>query len=302
MEWSPNGGMLATVHRQGVALWGGQSFGRLMRVGHPGVQRLLFSPCERYMLTFSEFPDNRGRPHVRPACTAPARPHALRPSPALQEQPVQRPLGPQPVGRCPGRRARAQAAVTCGAMHLRPARAFPAPFSPQFVAHVWEVRTGKRLRTFDGPHDEYAVGALQRPDRGMRWPAFRWSGGVGGAPALLAHMKKNAVRWGQGAAGTRAGDGNQGGATGVSPFGPLSLKRKQRSGEQRGAVTEGRRDNDQCVRTAHAEPSCWWLSMVWRRIVGCGGMHAAPSFRFRPCTPSAACTKRRRWSCSTRRV
>lgn len=125
VEWSPRGGMMATVHRQGVALWGGQSFGRLMRVGHPGVQRLLFSPCERYMLTFSEFPDNRGRPH--------------------------------------------------------------------FVAHVWEVRTGKRLRTFDGPHEEYAVGALQRPDRGMRWPAFRWSGGVGGAPALLAHMKKNAI-------------------------------------------------------------------------------------------------------------
>lgn len=66
MEWSPRGGMMATVHRQGVALWGGQSFGRLMRVGHPGVQRLLFSPCERYMLTFSEFPDNRGRPHVSP--------------------------------------------------------------------------------------------------------------------------------------------------------------------------------------------------------------------------------------------
>lgn len=66
------------------------------------------------------------------------------------------------------------------------------------MAHVWEVRTGKRLRTFDGPHEEYAVGALQRPDRGMRWPAFRWSGGVGGAPALLAHMKKNAIRWGGG--------------------------------------------------------------------------------------------------------
>jgi hypothetical protein len=65
VEWGPSGSMLATVHRQGVALWGGKSFGRLMRVGHPGVQQLLFSPCERYLLSFSEFPDNRGSPHVR---------------------------------------------------------------------------------------------------------------------------------------------------------------------------------------------------------------------------------------------
>ncbi len=132
----------------------------------------------------------------------------------------------------------------------------------QFLAHVWEIRTGKRLRTFDGPHEEYAVvsacccarcaccgraglvwaarrhpglllplatcslpccwlpgsaalllhraaapsdapasalqfcpqGAMARPDRGMRWPAFRWSGG-GDAPVLLAHMKANAIRW-----------------------------------------------------------------------------------------------------------
>lgn len=38
-------------------------------------------------------------------------------------------------------------------------------------------------------------GALARPDRGMRWPAFRWSGG-GDAPVLLAHMKANAIRSG----------------------------------------------------------------------------------------------------------
>lgn len=33
VEWSPRGSMLATVHRQGVALWGGKSFERLQRVG-----------------------------------------------------------------------------------------------------------------------------------------------------------------------------------------------------------------------------------------------------------------------------
>lgn len=125
VEWTPQGSMLATVHRQGVALWGGagSSFERLMRVGHPGVQRLAFSPCERYMLSFSEFPE-RNRPH--------------------------------------------------------------------FVAHVWELRTGKRLRTFDGPQDEYAVGTMARPDGGMKWPAFRWAGGPDGR-TFLAHMKPNAI-------------------------------------------------------------------------------------------------------------
>ncbi|EFN54066.1 hypothetical protein CHLNCDRAFT_136163 [Chlorella variabilis] len=63
----------------------------------------------------------------------------------------------------------------------------------QFVAHIWEVRTGRRLRTFDGPQEEYAVGALARPDGGMKWPAFRWGGGGGGAPTYLAHMKRNAI-------------------------------------------------------------------------------------------------------------
>lgn len=33
VEWSPRGSYLATVHRQGVALWGGKSFARLQRVG-----------------------------------------------------------------------------------------------------------------------------------------------------------------------------------------------------------------------------------------------------------------------------
>ena len=64
MEWSPRGSFLATVHRQGVQLWGGPSFVRLGRVAHGGEQRMLFSPDERYLLTFSEFPDPRGRPMV----------------------------------------------------------------------------------------------------------------------------------------------------------------------------------------------------------------------------------------------
>lgn len=38
MQWSPLGTYLATVHRQGSAVWGGAStFNRLMRYAHPQV-------------------------------------------------------------------------------------------------------------------------------------------------------------------------------------------------------------------------------------------------------------------------
>lgn len=59
---------------------------------------------------------------------------------------------------------------------------------------MWEVRSGRKLRAFEGPQEEFAVGSLNRGDGGMAWPAFRWTGGVGGAPVFLAVMKKNAIR------------------------------------------------------------------------------------------------------------
>lgn len=38
MQWSPLGTYLATVHRQGAAVWGGATtFNRLMRYAHPQV-------------------------------------------------------------------------------------------------------------------------------------------------------------------------------------------------------------------------------------------------------------------------
>ena len=38
VQWSPLGTYLATVHRQGAAVWGGAStFNRLMRYAHPQV-------------------------------------------------------------------------------------------------------------------------------------------------------------------------------------------------------------------------------------------------------------------------
>ena len=48
VRWSPKGTYLATFHHQGIALWGGEEFKRMMRFSHPGVQLIDFSPCERY--------------------------------------------------------------------------------------------------------------------------------------------------------------------------------------------------------------------------------------------------------------
>ena len=53
VRWSPRGQYLVTMHRQGVALWGGASWKRLIRFQHPGVEVAEFSPREKYLVTFS---------------------------------------------------------------------------------------------------------------------------------------------------------------------------------------------------------------------------------------------------------
>ncbi|XP_074557512.1 eukaryotic translation initiation factor 3 subunit B-like [Curcuma longa] len=54
VQWSPLGTYLATVHRQGAAVWGGAStFNRLMRFAHPQVRQIDFSPGEKYIITYS---------------------------------------------------------------------------------------------------------------------------------------------------------------------------------------------------------------------------------------------------------
>ncbi|CAN0854090.1 Eukaryotic translation initiation factor 3 subunit B [Linum grandiflorum] len=54
VQWSPLGTYLATVHRQGAAVWGGaSSFNRLMRYAHPQVKMIDFSPGEKYLVTYS---------------------------------------------------------------------------------------------------------------------------------------------------------------------------------------------------------------------------------------------------------
>ncbi|RWS22359.1 Eukaryotic translation initiation factor 3 subunit B-like protein, partial [Leptotrombidium deliense] len=51
--WSPLGTYLATFHKRGIALWGGEDFAQFNRFAHEGVSLIDFSPCEKYLVTFS---------------------------------------------------------------------------------------------------------------------------------------------------------------------------------------------------------------------------------------------------------
>lgn len=53
VKWSPLGTYLATFHTRGIALWGGEDFHQISKFSHPGVQFIEFSPCEKYLVTFS---------------------------------------------------------------------------------------------------------------------------------------------------------------------------------------------------------------------------------------------------------
>ena len=64
VQWAPRGHYLATVHRQGAALWGGPTWQRLQRLAHPGMQFLEFSPGERYLSTCSVREPTNAREHT----------------------------------------------------------------------------------------------------------------------------------------------------------------------------------------------------------------------------------------------
>lgn len=53
VKWSPKGTYLATFHHKGIALWGRQDFKQIQKFNHPGVEFIDFSPCEKYIVTFS---------------------------------------------------------------------------------------------------------------------------------------------------------------------------------------------------------------------------------------------------------
>lgn len=56
VAWSPLGTFVATLHRQGVRLWGGPSWKPQQRFAHPLVKLIDFSPCEQYLVTWSNEP------------------------------------------------------------------------------------------------------------------------------------------------------------------------------------------------------------------------------------------------------
>ncbi|KAK4936256.1 Translation initiation factor 3 subunit b [Elasticomyces elasticus] len=56
VSWSPHGTYLASIHQQGVQLWGGESFKRIKQFPHPFVSLVEFSPGENYITTWSHQP------------------------------------------------------------------------------------------------------------------------------------------------------------------------------------------------------------------------------------------------------
>lgn len=56
MSWSPLGTFFATLHRQGVRLWGGSSWEAQQRFAHPFVKLIDFSPNENFLVTWSHDP------------------------------------------------------------------------------------------------------------------------------------------------------------------------------------------------------------------------------------------------------
>ncbi|KAL1975463.1 hypothetical protein VTN31DRAFT_3855 [Thermomyces dupontii] len=56
VQWSPQGTYLASIHPQGVQLWGGPSFSKQKQFPHPFVQLIAFSPQESYLVTWSARP------------------------------------------------------------------------------------------------------------------------------------------------------------------------------------------------------------------------------------------------------
>ena len=73
---------------------------------------------------------------------------------------------------------------------------FMATFSPVepanprekagLVLNLFDTRTGRKLRAFEGSADDFAVGAAADPTGALRWPVFKWAGGCGDRCGVLA--------------------------------------------------------------------------------------------------------------------
>ncbi|KAA8493984.1 Eukaryotic translation initiation factor 3 subunit B [Porphyridium purpureum] len=60
--WSPRGSYLTTFHAQGIALWGGSAWEKVVRFPHKNVKFALFSPNEKYVITSNALEVERDNP------------------------------------------------------------------------------------------------------------------------------------------------------------------------------------------------------------------------------------------------
>lgn len=60
--WSPLGSYLTTFHLQGVALWGGTKWEKIVRFAHPNVKLVDYSPNEKYLVTYNGLEPERDDP------------------------------------------------------------------------------------------------------------------------------------------------------------------------------------------------------------------------------------------------
>jgi uncharacterized protein with WD repeat len=64
--------------------------------------------------------------------------------------------------------------------------------SMAILLNIFDTRSGKLLRKFEGPMEEYAVGSAAGPQGSLRWPFFKWAGGLD--DMYFARLGKGKVR------------------------------------------------------------------------------------------------------------
>ncbi len=63
--------------------------------------------------------------------------------------------------------------------------------SASVTFNIFDTRTARKLRVFEGPTDEFAVGTSATGSGGLQWPVFKWAGGK--EDSYFARLTKNAI-------------------------------------------------------------------------------------------------------------
>ena len=168
VAWSPHGSYLATMHRQGAAIWSGPSFGRLQRFSHPNVRA---PSCSIWCVAL----------HPQ-RCSSNALQSGGHPLPCAELQ-----VGSYRVLVLADRAPQLWAQVRL--IGFSPEETFLVSYSPVepsnphekagLVLNLFDSRTGRKLRNFAGRAEDYAVGAAAAPGGALKWPVFQWAGGCG---------------------------------------------------------------------------------------------------------------------------